>query len=182
MTATFTNTGANNWDYSLSIPATDLSAAGATGVIATGTLTFNGNGVLTGDTATTGGTVTGALSDVTGIPITGFADGASNMTFNWNVLNGTSPVLTQVAAANSTTFLHQDGTNSGSLATFSIGSDGTITGSFSNGKTQALGQIALASQMLDALRDRVPSLGVEERRHGQAVPRDTLNRKVHAAF
>lgn len=145
LTATFTNTGANTWDYSLSIPATDLSAAGATGVLATGTLTFNGNGVLTGDTATTGGTVTGALSNVTGIPITGLADGASDMTFNWNVLNGTTPVLTQVAAANSTTSLHQDGTSSGSLASFSIGSDGTITGSFSNGKVQALGQIALAS-------------------------------------
>jgi flagellar hook protein FlgE len=133
LTATFTNTAANNWDYSLSIPATDLSGAGATGVLATGTLTFDGNGVLTGDTATTGGTVAGALSDVTAIPITGLADGASNMTFNWNVLNGNSPVLTQ------------DGTNSGSLASFSIGADGTITGSFSNGKVQALGQIALAS-------------------------------------
>ena len=145
LTATFTNTGANTWNYSLSIPAADLSAAGATGVLASGTLTFNGSGVLIGDTAATGGTVTGALSDVTGIPITGLADGASNMTFDWNVLNGTAPVLSQVAADNSTTSLHQDGSSSGALASFSIGPDGTITGSFNNGKTQALGQIALAS-------------------------------------
>src|SRR5208282_5244962 len=53
------------------------SATGATGVLATGTLTFNGNGVLIGDTATTGGAVAGALGDVTGIPITGLADGAT---------------------------------------------------------------------------------------------------------
>jgi flagellar hook protein FlgE len=145
LTATFTNTAPNTWDYSLSIPGTDLSAVGATGVLATGTLTFNGNGVLTGDTATTGGTVTGALSDVTGIPITGLADGATNMTFNWNVLNGASPVLTQVAALDSTTSANQDGNSSGSLTSFAIGSDGTITGSFSNGSTEALGQIALAS-------------------------------------
>jgi flagellar hook protein FlgE len=145
LTATFTNTAPNTWEYSLSIPGTDLSAVGATGVLATGTLTFNGNGVLTGDTATTGGTVTGALSDVTGIPITGLADGATNMTFNWNVLNGTSPVLTQVAALDSTTSANQDGNSSGSLTSFAIGSDGTITGSFSNGSTEALGQIALAS-------------------------------------
>ncbi len=145
LTATFTNTGPNTWNYSLSIPPTDLSAAGATGVLATGTLTFNGNGVLVGDTAATGGTVTGALSDVTGIPIQGLADGASDMTFNWNVMNGTTPVMTQVAAPNSTTSLSQDGSSSGALASFAIGSDGTITGSFSNGKTQALGQIALAS-------------------------------------
>jgi flagellar hook protein FlgE len=145
LTATFTNTAPNTWDYSLSIPGTDLSAVGATGVLATGTLTFNGNGVLIGDTATTGGTVTGALSDITGIPITGLADGATNMTFNWNVLNGTSPVLTQVAALDSTTSANQDGNSSGSLTSFAIGSDGTITGSFSNGSTEALGQIALAS-------------------------------------
>ncbi len=145
LTATFTNTAPNTWDYSLSIPSTDLSTAGATGVLATGTLTFDGNGVLIGDTASTGGTVTGALSNVTGIPITGLADGASNMTFNWNVMNGTTPVLTQVAAADGTTSANQDGSKSGSLASFSIGSDGIITGSFNNGKTQALGQIALAS-------------------------------------
>ncbi len=145
LTATFTNTAPNTWDYSLSIPPTDLSAAGATGVLATGTLTFNGDGVLTGDTATTGGTVTGALSDVTGIPITGFADGATNLTFNWNVLNGTTPVLSQVAAPDSTTSANQDGSSSGSLESFVIGSNGTITGSFSNGDTEALGQIALAS-------------------------------------
>jgi flagellar hook protein FlgE len=145
LTATFTNTGANAWSYSLSIPPTDLSTVGATGVLATGTLTFNGNGVLTGDTATTGGAVAAPLSNVTGIPITGFADGASNMTFNWNVLSGTSPVVTQVAALSSTTSIDQDGNSSGSLVNFSIGSDGTITGSFSNGQTQKLGEVALAS-------------------------------------
>jgi len=144
LTFTFTNTGPNTWNYSLGIPPADLSAAG-TGVLATGTLTFNGNGVLTGDTATTGGTVTGGLSEVTGIPITGFADGASDQTFNWNVLSGTTPVITQVAAPSSTSAAQQDGSSSGSLVNFSIGSDGTITGSFSNGKTQALGELALAN-------------------------------------
>jgi len=145
LTFTFTNTGPNTWNYSLGIPPADLSAVGATGVLATGTLTFNGNGVLTGDTATTGGTVTGGLSEVTAIPITGFADGASDQTFNWNVLSGTTPVITQVAAPSSTSAAQQDGSSSGSLVNFSIGSDGTITGSFSNGKTQALGELALAN-------------------------------------
>jgi flagellar hook protein FlgE len=155
LTATFTNTGPGAWSYSLSIPSADLNpttvpgppivVTPATGILATGTLTFNGNGVLIGDTATTGGTVTGGLSNVTGIPIAGLADGASDQTFSWNVLNGTSPLLTQVAAASSTTSIGQDGSSSGSLVNFSIGSDGTITGSFSNGETQALGQLALAN-------------------------------------
>jgi len=145
LTVTFTNSGPNAWNYSLNIPPTDLSAAGATGVLATGTLTFNGNGVLTGDTATTGGTAAPPLSNITAIPITGFADGASNQTFNWNLLNGPTPVITQVAAPSSTSAAQQDGSSSGSLVNFNIGGDGTITGSFSNGKTQALGELALAN-------------------------------------
>jgi len=72
-------------------------------------------------------------------------DGASNQTFNWNVLSGTAPVLTQVAGASTATALSQDGSSSGSLVSFSIGSDGTVTGSFSNDKTQALGQLVLAN-------------------------------------
>src|SRR5581483_7384612 len=53
---------------------------------------------------------------------------------------------------------------------FSIGSDGTITGSFSNGKTQALGQLALATfsnndgLQLDGDTDFSPTLA-----SGQAV-------------
>jgi flagellar hook protein FlgE len=149
LTFTFTNTGANAWSYSLNIPPADLNpvlvggvSTPQTGILATGDLTFNGNGVLTG-VKPTGGAA--SLANVTAIPITALADGASDQTFDWNVLNGPTPLLTQVAAPNSTTAANQDGSSSGSLASFAIGSDGTITGSFSNGKTQALGQIALAS-------------------------------------
>lgn len=233
LTSTFTNTGPNTWSYSLSIPPADLNATTVggvptppTGVLATGTLTFNGNGVLIGTgggvgtpaygatnvgngtisglgtsaaavtqtvtmtalTATTFsvvGSVSGALgtatvgtpfaspqldftiaagstafaagdtitvptapltlSNVKAIPINGFADGATNQTFNWNLLNGTTPVITQVAGPSTTTAIQQDGSSSGSLANFTIGSDGTITGSFTNGKTQSLGQLALAN-------------------------------------
>jgi flagellar hook protein FlgE len=233
LTSTFTNTGPNTWSYSLNIPPVDLNAttvAGVvtppTGILATGTLTFNGNGVLIGTGGGAGvpayggpnagngtvsglaataatvaqtitltaltpttfsvvGSVSGALgtamagtpftsgqvdltvtagstafaagdtitvpttvltvANVKAIPITGFADGASNQTFSWNVLNGATPVITQVAAPSTTTSIAQDGSSSGSLANFTIGSDGTITGSFTNGKTQALGELALAN-------------------------------------
>jgi flagellar hook protein FlgE len=138
----------NTWGYSVSIPSTDLNPiAGVpqTGILQTGTLTFNGNGVLTSDTIGPAGAANTPAVDITGIPINGFADGASNQTFNWNLLNGTTPVITQLAAANSTADIQQDGTSSGTLQNFSIGSDGTITGAFSNGTTAILGQIALAS-------------------------------------
>ena len=66
------------------------------------------------------------------------------MTFDWNLLNGTVPVVTQVAGASSASSTQQDGSASGTLVNFSIGADGIVTGSFSNGRTAALGQIALA--------------------------------------
>jgi len=229
LTYNFTNTGPNTWGYSLNIPPADLNTVNGvapTGVLATGSLTFNGNGVLVGTgggagtpafggtnvgngtvsglgataatvaqtitmTATSAtqftvvGSVSGALgtatvgtpftsgqidftinagstafaandkitvpttplivSNVKAIPITGFADGASNQTFNWNTLSGTTPQITQVAGPSNTSSIGQDGSSSGSLANFTIGSDGTITGSFTNGKTQALGELALAN-------------------------------------
>jgi flagellar hook protein FlgE len=158
LTFTFTKTAANTWGYSISIPAADLNAIPGTnggnpttqtGVLATGTLTFDGNGDLIGPTSN------GKL--VSSIPVTAtyLADGASDMSFNWDLLNGTTPVITQVAAASSTSSTQQDGTSSGTLTDFSIGPDGTITGSFSNGKTAALGQLALASFANDEGLQRV---------------------------
>jgi len=145
LTFTFTKTAANTWSYSISMPAADLNPVGTppvaqTGVLATGTLTFDGNGNLIGPTDGKGN-----LVSTINITATNLADGASNMSFNWDLLNGTTPVITQVAAPSSTSSTQQDGTSSGTLTDFSIGSDGTITGSFSNGTTAALGQLALAS-------------------------------------
>jgi flagellar hook protein FlgE len=53
--------------------------------------------------------------------------------------------LTGAATLNSVAALSQDGSSIGSLVSFSIGQDGLISGVFSNGRTQALGQIALAT-------------------------------------
>lgn len=136
---TFTKVSSNNWNYEISIPAADLGLAGnppapQSGILSTGQLVFDGNGVLTSPT-----------QDVTNIQIQNLADGATDMTFDWNLFDGTTPVLSQVAAANSTSSTEQDGRSSGALAKFAIGSDGIITGTFSNGKTAILGQLALAN-------------------------------------
>jgi flagellar hook protein FlgE len=42
------------------------------------------------------------------------------------------------------TTLTQDGYSAGSLASFSVGNDGVITGNYTNGKTSTLGQVVLA--------------------------------------
>jgi flagellar hook protein FlgE len=117
----------------------------------------------TGDTITIPTTAL-TLKNDTNIPITGFADGATNQTFNWNLLSGTTSSITQVASPSSTSSTQQDGVSSGTLVSFNIGSDGTITGSFSNGKTQALGELALANfanvdgLQLDGETDYTPTL------------------------
>jgi len=135
LTYTFTKTAANAWNYSITIPAADVGQAGAPVVVKAGTLTFNGNGQL----------LTPA-TNVTGITIAGLADGANNLTFNWNIYDpNNGGLLTQVAGPSATAATQQDGYASGSLVDFTIGSDGTIQGVFSNGQTTPLGQIALAS-------------------------------------
>jgi flagellar hook protein FlgE len=135
LTFTFTNTGPLAWSYNVTIPAADVGQTGNPVSLGTGNLTFNSNGTLTSPAA-----------NVAGITATGLADGASNLTFTWDLYtaNGT-PLLTQLAAPSGTSATSQNGASSGALVSFSIGSDGTISGSFSNGKTQALGQLALAN-------------------------------------
>lgn len=132
---TYTKTATNSWDYSISIPAADVGGAVDPTILQTGTLTFDGNGNL----------VTPA-SDVTNINITGFVDGANDLSFTWKLYdsNGVG-FLTQMASPSSTSSTQQDGAGSGTLVKFDIGSDGTITGAFSNGKTAILGQLALAT-------------------------------------
>jgi flagellar hook protein FlgE len=132
---TFTKTGTNAWDYSVSIPAADVGGATDPTVLTTGALTFDGNGKLTSPAA-----------NITPINIAGFVDGANNLAFSWNVFDANkNGLLTQMAAPSSTASTQQDGGGSGALVNFTIGSDGTITGAFSNGKTAILGQIALAT-------------------------------------
>jgi flagellar hook protein FlgE len=52
---------------------------------------------------------------------------------------------TQFGATSGVQSSSQDGAASASLTGFSVGTDGTLTGNYSNGNTQALGQIALAN-------------------------------------
>lgn len=135
LTYNFTKTAANTWTYSITIPAADVGKVGAPVVLNNGTLTFDGNGQLLTPAA-----------NVAGIAITGFADGASNQTFNWNLFSANNGgLLTQVSGPSAVSSTQQDGYSSGSLLSFTIGSDGVIQGVFSNGQTNPLGQIALAS-------------------------------------
>jgi flagellar hook protein FlgE len=135
LTYNFTKTAANTWNYTIDIPAADVGTTGNPVTVSSGTLTFNGNGQLTSPTG-----------NVTGITISGLADGASNLTFNWDLYDSTnSPIVTQASSPSAASSTQQDGYASGTLASFNIQGDGTIQGIFSNGQTLALGQLALAT-------------------------------------
>lgn len=76
----------------------------------------------------------------------------SNYTFptgdTWNIdfpAPGSIGAVTQYAGQSTIAISAQDGNASGSLSSFSIGSDGVIMGSFSNGGTEPIGQLALAN-------------------------------------
>ena len=52
---------------------------------------------------------------------------------------------TQYGGGYNDTTVTQDGYATGRLASYSVGTDGTITGRYSNGRTSVLGQIAMAN-------------------------------------
>ena len=135
LTFTYTNTAPGAWTYAVTIPAADVGAAGPGPVtVQAGALAFNDTGQL----------ITPA-ANIPAIPVGPLADGAAPLSFAWQLFNNGVGNLTQVAGPSATTGTSQNGFGSGSLVNFTIGSDGTILGSFSNGKTQALGQLALTS-------------------------------------
>ena len=98
-------------------------------------LSFDSNGDLVSPAA-----------NVTNISFNGLSDGAAPLNMTWNILGSSGiPTIGQVDAASTTSAAAQNGYPSGAYQGFSIGSDGTVTASYSNGQTQDVGQLALAN-------------------------------------
>jgi flagellar hook protein FlgE len=147
-TVTYTQTSANTWSYSVALPASEFTSGTSTPV--TGSMAFDSSGNLSSITPTGGTqtTVGSAAGDISSIPLsfTGLADGAADLNMKWNLL-GTSgtPSISQVDTASAVSATTQDGYASGQYQSFTIGSDGTVTATYSNGQQQAVGQVALAN-------------------------------------
>jgi flagellar hook protein FlgE len=137
LTATFTNSGSNSWAYAVTIPAADLQAGGTTSV-ATGTLTFDSNGNLLTPPAS---------SDPQTVSITGLADGASDMTINWNLYNhpADTGTITQYAEASGVGGTTPNGSAAGQISNVSLQNGGLLVANYSNGQQLTVGQLALAS-------------------------------------
>jgi flagellar hook protein FlgE len=54
-------------------------------------------------------------------------------------------LITQTASASTSSAQTQNGYAAGTLASFSVLANGTVQGTFSNGQTRAIGQVAVAS-------------------------------------
>lgn len=148
LTATFTQVSTaaqpNTWGYSISLPASDY--AGTPPGAISGTLSFNSSGTLTTVTPSGGSAIAvGPGSGSMNLSFPGLADGASDLNIQWNFLGSAGlPTITQVATDSAFPGTVQDGYASGAYQGFSVGADGTITATYSNGKSQDVGQLALA--------------------------------------
>ena len=125
----------------LSIVGANISTSGSiiqdpvASASATGAMKFDSSGNLVSPAA-----------NISGISFAGLSDGAAVMNLTWDILgSGGTPTISQVDATSSTSASTQNGYASGAYQGFAIGSDGTVTASYSNGQTQAVGQLALAN-------------------------------------
>ncbi|HYD40121.1 MAG TPA: flagellar hook protein FlgE [Anaeromyxobacter sp.] len=150
----FHKNAANTWDWHAMTDGRGLTS-GTPGVlqeIASGTLTFDGQGRLTGSTMDTGA----------GAPVFDpiAPGGTQTLTFNFGdpVPGGGTGLagITQFASASASTFIGQDGFGSGQLASIRIDTLGNINGIFTNGQSRTLGQVAVAGF---SAPDRLESIG-----------------------
>jgi len=160
-TSAGTATTGAQWDWHAVMAGSALTesappAANPSGVtIASGSLSFNSSGQLQSE---------GAASDAaTNPPPATFQPvGAASQTLTFNLgdpITPTSPsttVGTGVAGLTLTapssgsadaafSFASADGSTAGTMSSVAVGTDGTITGTFSNGTQRVVGQVAVAS-------------------------------------
>ena len=140
----YVKTDANTWQYEMSYEGAAGNITGAN-PIATGTLTFNENGELTGVTSTDGNsTATGGTLNFT-IPWSA-ASGLQPqvMDFNMGTL-GAADGMSQFASDSVLNGSKVDGAIFGNVTGVSVNPDGTVYANFSNGLTQAVFDIPLAT-------------------------------------
>jgi flagellar hook protein FlgE len=118
-------TGTSTWRYY----ATSAEDSDVTFDIGTGTLQFNANGQFV--TSPTNGIVINRANSGATDPVT--------VSFDFSRLSGLT------AAQSSLVMSFQDGFATGTLIDYSVGQDGIITGTFTNGLNQTIGQLSVGT-------------------------------------
>jgi flagellar hook protein FlgE len=157
-------TPATTWAFDVTIPNNEVAGVAAsntqkfslvTGTVATatpaaGTLVFDNSGKLTSAYVGTAPATLPALANLTipasGVTLPNMANGATlSSGITWKLLadNGISNI-SGFGSPSEVTASNQNGAAAGTLSNLAIGSDGTISAVFSNGKTTNVAQIVLA--------------------------------------
>jgi flagellar hook protein FlgE len=156
ITFTFKPSGtANQWDVAASVPTSSTNSTPTYLSIDNTTATQSSSGVITGGTPIAFDPTTGQISSInnsttnlTTATIGGFPSGynlkPTSMNLDFPAAGSTGAVTQFAGSSSSLAVTKQDGAASGALTGFSIGSDGTVQGTYANGTKQVLGQIASA--------------------------------------
>ncbi|HKF46272.1 MAG TPA: flagellar hook protein FlgE, partial [Terracidiphilus sp.] len=142
-TVTYTQTGVNTWNYSIAMPNADFTSG--TCVPVTGSMAFDANGNLSQVNGTPVGTGVGQVSSIN-VAFNGLADQSNNLNMKWNLMGPAGlPTISQVDATSAVSATNQNGFASGQYQDFTIGSDGTVTVTYSNEQKLNVGQIAVGN-------------------------------------
>jgi len=130
-TCFYTKTGENEWEYNVAVDSDELDAAQAGAedltVVLTGTLEFDEDGNLTA----------GGTGDTAALQWNNGSDQTQVITYNFDI--------TQFDSESTIYYQTQDGYAAGELSSVNIASDGTVSGVYSNGVTDEVAMIALAT-------------------------------------
>ncbi len=149
---------ASTWEYLITAPPAGLGAAADEGVLARGTLTYGGDGILAGMTMENysqagGGTWTPVATPTSNGYLafqTSFS-GAANIELDLGINNPAgswqpaSRASTQYGYGSYTIFSKADGYGEGDFTNFSINSEGVIRAMFNNGVNSDLFRVGLAN-------------------------------------
>jgi flagellar hook protein FlgE len=139
LTLNFQKTGANQWNYAITVPGEDVTG-GTPGtpfdIGAAGTLTFGPNGKLIDPPAGTPITLT----------VASLADGASDINLTWDPYTAAGVArITQFGQPSALSASSQNGSGAAQLIRVGLASGGGILAQYSNGDQIVVAQLALAS-------------------------------------
>ena len=141
VTFSFAKTGANSWAYEASYAGNTANLT-ATNPISTGTVTFNSDGTLANVNGAA--TPTGILNLT--IPWKTSTSGLAPQTVKFDLGTvGASTGLTQFNSASSLDSSVVDGSPFGNVTGVTVAKDGTVTAQFSNGLSQNVYKIPVAT-------------------------------------
>jgi flagellar hook protein FlgE len=160
----FAKTGANTWDYHVTVPGEDVGdLVNPLVEIGNGSLAFTTDGAL--DTFTETTAVSADFVDAT-------AGQAITLDFGEDIANGGTGLegTTQFASPSNVSAQAQDGYSSGDFSGLAVDGQGVVMGLYSNGEKLAIGQLGIAKfRSNDGLGRAGNSLWIATRESGVAA-------------